>query len=346
MVEKKLDIEKADHYFKGKDSDKDSTYINEVFCNKNSEEELNKLLLKQFDELSIEDEIYEKNLEHILYRIHYYINTKISPQKTLLFENILKWSFRFAAVIILPLVILIGIQTYNEVNLKRQTWVEIKAPKWTRVQFSLPDGTIGWLSSNSSLKYNGNFNSDRKVSLSGEAFFDVSKYENRPFVVNTNEIIVKVLGTRFNIASYADEKNVEVVLLEGKLIFNDKEMTNSYTMNPNDMVVFDKTLKSFSTCVVQPQKYSSWIEGKLVFRNDPLNVIAKRLERWYNIDVEVNVSLSEDLRLRATFTDENIEEVLDLLKHSLPIDYKIENGNLKPDSNYAKKKVILIPRPR
>ena len=73
-----------------------------------------------------------------------------------------------------------------------------------------------------------------------------------------------------------------------------------------------------------------------------LDVIARRLERWYNIDVEVNGSLTEDFRLRATFIDENLEEVLDLLKRSLPIDYKIENGNLKPDETYTKKKVIII----
>ena len=63
-------------------------------------------------------------------------------------------------------------------------------------------------------------------------------------------------------------------------------------MNPNDLVIYDKTLKDFSTEVVQPQKYLSWTEGKLVFRNDPLDVIARRLERWYNIDVEVNGQFS------------------------------------------------------
>ena len=182
------------------------------------------------------------------------------------------------------------------------------------------------------------------MTLKGEAFFDVFKDKKRPFIVNTNEVNVTVLGTRFNIASYENEKNVEVVLEEGKLVFNDKEMNKSYTMNPNDLVIYDKTLKDFSTEVVQPQKYLSWTEGKLVFRNDPLDVIARRLERWYNIDVEINGNLAEDLRLRATFIDESLEEVLDLLKRSLPIDYKIENGNIQTDGIYRKTKVIILPR--
>jgi ferric-dicitrate binding protein FerR (iron transport regulator) len=230
---------------------------------------------------------------------------------------------------------------YKGVSLKKEAWVEIKAPAWTRTQFSLPDGTTGWLNSNSSVKYNGNFNADRQVTLKGEAFFDVFKDKKRPFIVNTSEINVKVLGTRFNIASYENEKYVEVVLEEGKLIFNNKEMNKSYIMNPNDLVIYDKTLVEFSTEVVQPQKYLSWTNGKLVFRNDPLDVIARRLERWYNIDVEVDVSSTEDFRWHATFIDEGLEEVLNLLKRSLPIDYRIENGSLKPDGIYAKKKVII-----
>jgi ferric-dicitrate binding protein FerR (iron transport regulator) len=115
-------------------------------------------------------------------------------------------------------------------------------------------------------------------------------------------------------------------------------------MSPNELITYDKALSDFSTEVVQPQKYLSWTEGKLVFRNDPLDVIARRLERWYNIDVEVNVSVTEDLRLRATFIDEGLDEVLGLLKRSLPIDYKIENGNIQTDGVYRKTKVIISSR--
>jgi ferric-dicitrate binding protein FerR (iron transport regulator) len=268
----------------------------------------------------------------------------LSEHKVWSFDNIAKWVLRIAAVIILPLTICLGIRTYKDVHLKKEAWVEIKAPAWTRAQFSLPDGTTVWLNSNSSVKYNGNFNTDRHITLKGEALFDVYKDKKRPFIVNTPEINVKVLGTRFNIASYENEKNVEVVLEEGKLIFNDKLMNKSYTMSPNDLVIYDKTLKDFSTEVVQSHKYLSWTEGKLIFRNDPLDVVARRLERWYNIDVEVNVSSTEDIRWRATFIDDGLEDVLSVMKLSLPINYRIENGNLKPDGTYVKKKVIISPR--
>jgi ferric-dicitrate binding protein FerR (iron transport regulator) len=336
-----FDGEKIDRFFKENYSDKDASYVDEVFCDNTKEKELKQLLLKQFYELLPDNEDDKKNLDHILYRIHYDMNTRLSEQKVWSLDNVIKWTLRIACILILPLVIFLGIQTYKETYLKKEAWVEIKAPAWTRVQFSLPDGTAGWLNSNSRVKYYEDFKAHRQVILTGEAFFDVLKNKKRPFTVSTNEVIVEVLGTRFNIASYEEEKNVEVVLEEGKLMFYDKEMKKSCLMNPNDLVIYNKTLRDFSIEVVQPNKYLSWTEGKLVFRNDPLDVIARRLERWYNIEVEIDGSFNEDFRLRATFIDEGLEEVLNLLKRSLPIDYKIENRKLKPDETYVKKKVII-----
>jgi ferric-dicitrate binding protein FerR (iron transport regulator) len=162
--------------------------------------------------------------------------------------------------------------------------------------------------------------------------------------VSTGDIIVKAVGTSFNIASYDNENNIEVVLKEGMIIFSDKDMKKSRIMEPNDLITYDKTLNDFSTEIVETHKYLSWTEGKLVFRNDPLDVIARRLERWYNIDVEVQGSFTGSLRLRATFINDGLEEVLGLLKHSLPINYKIEYGNLNSDDTYSKTKVIILPK--
>ena len=339
-----FDSEKLSSYFKGEYSEKDASYVDKVFCDTNKENELRRHLSKQFDELLSEDEEDRKNLDHILYKIHYNINTKLVVRKDRKFTRFLNWSVRIAGIIVLPLAIFWGVKGYLNNNAGKETWVEIKAPAWTRAQFSLPDGTTGWLNSNSSVKYNGNFNSDRQVTLKGEAFFDVFKDKTRQFKVNTNEIVVKVSGTRFNIASYDNEKNVEVVLEEGKIELNDKGKNNSLIMSPNDLVIYDKTLKNFSTEVVEPQKYLSWTEGKLVFRNDPLDVIARRLERWYNVEVDIDSDKLHDLRLRATFVDESLEQVLYYLQRSLPIDYKIEKGDLSSEDAYSKTKVILSVR--
>lgn len=345
MTEIRFNGEKIDNYFEGKNSENDASYVDEVFCDDNYEKELKHILrLKWYKILDDNDEI-DKNPEHILYRIHYGINTNSLKSKESL-STLFKWFNRIAAVIVLPLAIYFGITVSKTLNNENISWVEIKAPAWTRAEFSLPDGTTGYLNSNSSLKYSGDFYKDRKVTINGEAFFDVFKDSKRPFKVLTNDVTVEVLGTRFNIASYENEKNVEVVLEEGELIFNNIEMTKSYIMNPSDLVVYDKSLKKLSTEVVDPLKYTSWKEGKLIFRNDPVDVIVRKLERWYNIDVDIKGNDSDGLRLRATFADENLEEVLYFLKRSLPLDYKIKEGGLNNDDIYGKKEVSIILKNR
>jgi ferric-dicitrate binding protein FerR (iron transport regulator) len=294
-------------------------------------------------DLFSENNAPEKDLDHVLYRINYDINTKLA-QKKHRFHRVITFPLKIAGVIIFSSTVFWGIKGYKDHSIAKETRIEIKAPAWTRAQFSLPDGTTGWLNSNSSISYKGTFNSSRVVNLTGEAFFNVIKNENKPFKVLTNEVEVKVLGTQFNIASYENEKNVEVVLEEGKLEFKGKGVPDTRLMKPNDLIVYDKASKSISAEVTQPEKYVSWKEGKLVFRNDPMDVIARRLERWYNVEVEISGKLPDDFRLRATFVDESLEEVLYFLGRSLRINYRIESSRLKPDNTYAKKKVIINSR--
>jgi ferric-dicitrate binding protein FerR (iron transport regulator) len=344
MNDIKLEDEKLERYFKGEFTEKDASYAAEVFLDNQKEKELKNLLLRQFNDLPEDDSEDQKVFDRILHRIHYNINTRNAEQNNSTSHKILIWTLRIAGVILLPLIVFFGIQKFNNSGSGKQAWIEINSPAWTRVQFSLPDGTTGWLNSSSSIKYNANFIKDRQVTLRGEAFFNVYKDKHSPFIVTAKEVNVKVLGTRFNIASYDNEQDVEVVLEEGSLLFTETEKNKSYTMFPNDLIKYDKKNKDFTKNIVEPHKYLSWTEGKLVFRNDPLDVVARRLERWYNIDVDVKTNLSDDLRLRATFKDESLEEVLGLLKRSLPLDFKIEERDINTDGTYGRKKVILTAR--
>jgi transmembrane sensor len=342
IVKNIVDTEFVDRFLKGQCSVEEQLYIQDFFRDDKKANELEKLLRRQWYKQLQDNDYGCKNLDHILYKIHYDINSNSTLPKGSL-SNLIIWFSRIAAIIILPLTIFFGIHFFKTESTGKMSWVEIKAPAWSRVQFSLPDGTTGWLNSNSSIKYKGNFINDRKITLSGEAFFDVFRNEKTPFIVTADKVSLKVLGTKFNIASYENEKNVEVVLEEGELVFAESERSKSYTLKPNDLVVYNKNLNEFSTEVVEPQKYLSWTEGKLVFRNDPLDVVGRRIARWYNIDVEVNARIKEDLRLRATFVDDDLKEVLDILKRCFPINYRIENGTLKPDGTYARAKVIITP---
>jgi transmembrane sensor len=342
MENKEINKASIERYFSGDGSAEDSHYVRSLMCDSAYEKELQRVLSRQFSALAIEEENRGVSLDHILHRIHYNINSNEAGKKSRA-SGIVIWILRIAAVIVLPVMVYWGISGYFNLKEREQAWVEIKAPAWTRAQFTLPDGTMGWLNSNSSIKYNLDFVNNRRLKLNGEAFFDVFRDRERPFSVMTGSVVLKVLGTKFNVASYADEPDVEVVLEEGSLVVRDS-LGKSHHMDPNDLVTLNKRNGGMTTEMVQTQKYLSWKEGKLVFRNDPLDVICRRLARWYNVDVEVNVASVDNLRLRATFIDESLESVLDLLKRSLPINYRIEGGKLGTDNTYSKKRVIILPR--
>jgi transmembrane sensor len=341
----KINIEKLERYFNGDYSDADAEYVEDLFNDESKSEELEHILSRKYYEILDDNHTVKKDLDHILYKLNYDIITQIAKEKNNVFARSTRMVFRIASMIIIVLSVCWGVKNYINLNKVQQTFVEIKAPAWTRVQFSLPDGTTGWLNSKSAIKYNGTFLKTRNVHLNGEAYFDVVKQPDNPFTVTTNNISIKVLGTKFNVASYDDEVNLEVVLEEGQIELKSKFSNETIKLKPNDFATYNKQSNNISLQQIQVNKYISWKDGKLIFRNDPVDVIARRLARWYNIDVEVTADFNDDLRLRATFMDESLEEVLYFLERSLPLSTRIETREIQPDETYARKKVYITKKP-
>jgi ferric-dicitrate binding protein FerR (iron transport regulator) len=335
-----FDSKRITDYFRSGGDQEEETYVTRVFTDPAHEKELKKLLSGEFFSATEEGNTLSPDLEMVLHRIHYEINCRSQGSKS---KRIpwYSWISGAAAAILIPLAVWWGIRADRQMRLSRETWVEISAPAWSRTQFSLPDGTTGWLNSQSKLKYKGDFLSNRTVSLTGEAYMDVAHDARNPFKVSTQELEIQVVGTRFNVASYDNEQVVEVVLEEGSLNLYVPEKGQSYRMVPNDRVTYEIASGKVERESVSPRKYVAWTEGKLVFRNDPIDVIARQLERWYNIEVELNIDHPENLRWRATFADEGLEEVLKLLKRSLNVDYQIEKREIGPDDTVARRKITL-----
>ncbi|HEX2967466.1 MAG TPA: FecR domain-containing protein [Bacteroidales bacterium] len=329
-------------YFRGKNTGKDESAVADLFSDDSKTNELKDLLSKQFYQLMSEKEAPEKDLDHILYRIHYNINTSGKKEKESRNKSILKWSYRIAVMIALPILIYLGVRNLSDYKELDSSYAEIHAPAWTRTNFVLPDGSSVWLNSNSTIKYKINFKNERKVELTGEAFFDVLKDPKKPFTVNTENLTVKVHGTKFNVASWQNENITEVVLEEGKIELAAKNSDSSFVMKPGELALFNHKERSFRKEVVESNKYVSWTEGKLVFRNDPLDVVGRRLGRWYNADVEVTGAFKGNFGLRATFVDESLEEILDILRDNFKIKYAIQDQGIGPDGTYGKRKVKLI----
>lgn len=345
MTEKEFDKERIEKYYNNNYSESEEDYIGKIFNSNECEDKLKSHLLKQFYQIMGENISDQKSLDHILYKVHYNINTNSSPgRKTSLRRTAVNWTLKIAGVLFFAVSVFAGISYFNISKNEKLAWVEIKAPAWSRVQFSLPDGTEGWLNSNSTIKYNAGFFFNREVLLDGEALFQVAKSQSRLFKVKTDEVTVTALGTRFNVSSYNNEKNIEIVLEEGRLCFQTNEKKEFHIMNPDDMLVYNKVNKDINIDEVQSAKYMAWTEGKLIFRNDPIDVIGRRLARWYNIDVEIKGTFNDGRRLRATFKDESLEEVLGLLERSLQVKFRILKRTPLEDDSFAKIKVIITPQ--
>ncbi len=151
----------------------------------------------------------------------------------------------------------------------------------------LPDGTKVWLNAGSRLIYPDGFRDKvREVFLVGEAYFEVTPQDNQPFIVQTTDIRIRVLGTSFNISAYASDHVIETVLTEGKVRIeqnNSGFFTETTEIKPGNLAAFNKTDRTTRIKEVDVQNYTLWKDGLLKFESTDLSRIVKRLERYYNI---------------------------------------------------------------
>ncbi|TPN83516.1 FecR family protein [Aquimarina algicola] len=207
-------------------------------------------------------------------------------------------------------------------------------PYGKRTQITLAEGTKVWINSGSRLTYPVVFNGDkREVFLEGEAIFDVTHDKNKPFFVVTKEYDVKVLGTVFNVSSYHDDAHTSTALKEGSVEIkyqgNSIFGKSSLKITPGTLAVYDNKNKTLKSKKVDVSKYMSWRDGKFIFKKQEMNVIIKKLSRYYNTKIEIK---NNDLK-KQTFSGhldlkESIEKVLEVLKQSTDLEYKIEDKQI------------------
>lgn len=254
---------------------------------------------------------------------------------------------RVAAVMLLPLIVAGGL-TYSYLSHKYPTGIEkevisvIYAPLGSRVSFNLPDGTAGMLNSGSQLTYSIPFTNNRNVKLEGEAWFEVERDKDHPFKISAGNSIVKVLGTSFNMSAYPNENYIEVVLQDGEVEFLDDKGIERVSLLPSERLVLHNG--EIKKSVTDPAKYSAWKEGMLVFRGDPMAEVARRIERWYNIKINIADKELEKYSFRGTFEDDKLEDVLRFLTMTSPIAYKVTPSKLMPDGTFKKEEVTIYKR--
>ncbi len=258
---------------------------------------------------------------------------------------------RVAAILVLPLFIATLYFSTGTIkqNVAADNWYTLKTGAGMRSQFILPDGTEVFLNSNTTLKYPVAFNgSVREVKIDGEAYFDVVKNKRQPFVVNTGDVNVEVTGTQFKVSNYMNEGMTEVVLVEGAVrlfqgtYFGEKEIFKALVPGEKATYLLEEEKIYFER--VDTEKYVAWKDGKLMFRDDSMDEVVRRLNRWYNVDIQLTGRDLGDYVYTATFEDESLIQVLDLLKISAPIDYKIIPRERKANNSFSKIKIEIIQK--
>lgn len=224
----------------------------------------------------------------------------------------------------------------------------------TRIRFS--DGSTVWLNAGSTLKYPPKFDKQvREVFLSGEGYFDVQQHAGKPFIIHTEKMDIRVLGTAFNVRSYKDEGFTETALISGavEVLVKEANRTGRIILKPNqkivvsdskqiktineeatiieqsgDMIIERKALSAIGTLDSGQVAETAWVRNRFLFENETLEFISRRLERWYGIKIIIEDPQLSTLRFTGRADNLSLEKLLTILQEIQPFNYSIEDDTV------------------
>jgi len=217
------------------------------------------------------------------------------------------------------------------------TFHTLNIPFGKTFKVTLSDGSIVHLNAGSSLKYPQQFNTtgNRKVFLQGEAFFKVNKDEKRPFMVEANDIAIKVLGTEFNVNTSSLNHYADCILVEGSVLLSSNN-GNEVILSPNEKATWDITSKAFNISQINTKLYTSWVHGELIFEDSNFSDISNKLTQFYNIKIENRNNSLKTHKFSGTISlkHSSVENILDLLINDTPFSYiKMDDNTIIISNN-------------
>lgn len=357
-----MDKELLKKYLNNSCNQEELKIVLEWFKESGRSQECKELLSNFWEDFKCSDEDKGSNLDRILDTIHHKIN--ISATKELLEkadddifkykkkENLIIRLSKIAAFLVIPLLgygLYISTKYFGTKQSQisaNQSYNEIFSSEDAITKVTLPDGSMVWLNHSSTLKYPPVFTGKtRSVELFGEGYFEVKSNPKVPFIVKTEEIETKALGTKFNIMAYPEEERIEVSLINGHVEIMHLEPNGSIitlkSMKPTDLSVYWKERNELVTRTIKDDRYFSWKDGKLIFEKEPIGEVAKKLSRWFNVDIQINDPELYELTYTGTFIHETLPQVMELLSLVSPIRYSISDRQVIDSGMFTKRKVIL-----
>lgn len=197
-------------------------------------------------------------------------------------------------------------------------------------KIKLEDGSTIWLSSKSEVRVPKSFSSTRRqISLKGKAFLDVKKDSLNPFLVSTDYIDLKVMGTSFDISVNKQEKSVETILVSGKVILQDKKHNDIIEMSPGEKVDYRAFDNNYTISTVDANMLTSWHLDQIKFENATLREIVNKLSLIYDVNINLESTKLAERKYRYVINkEETLKEVLDILSYLAPIKYTIEDNEV------------------
>lgn len=248
------------------------------------------------------------------------------------FTSFTTWSFRIAAVLIIGILTSIFFFKFQESRTVSE-FHTITTQKNNVSRVKLSDGTIIWVKAGSNLRYPEEFGiTNREVFLEGEAFFDVAHQVNKPFLVHTSDLTIRVLGTAFNIKSYKDQGTIETTLVRGQVKIEKENMpeTEEIILKPNERAIYNKDSKamniekSIDVAEVIVKEMETKIPAPvLVFDETPFNKVFAQLEQRYHVKIHIDQKENLSCKLTADLQKEGLAEILQLLEVTHQIRYRI-----------------------
>lgn len=266
----------------------------------------------------------EYDLERAIFRFRAKVN---NGRKNAVLNINLRPVTRYAAIFLLalslPLSYYLGIH-YSSSN---DSLTTITCAYGDKSAIVLPDSSHVYLNSGSKLTFNSNFRNGRKVELQGEAYFEVTKDRDHPFQVKTTDVDIEVLGTKFNLKAYSEEKTISTTLVEGSVKISSKYQQK--IMVPDEKVTFDKesrkmTVKRISDASID----TGWKDGRFVFRNETLAELKPRLERWFDVDIVFGDEQVKNRRFTGVLSRESILEAITYFDHSNYVECSIQGNKI------------------
>lgn len=226
----------------------------------------------------------EKNLEQLRETLNFR-----SSRKQTIFRKISVWGTAAIWALLIGCSITFLYLYYSSERIPASaSYCQIEVPLGAESKLLLPDSTVVFLNGGTTLKYDASLQHsiNREVFLSGEAYFKVAKNVDKPFIVHTGDLSVKVLGTTFNVASYPEDEEIKVSLVEGRVnVFTTSEKEKNVLLSPNQQAVYNKENKELSMKKVDASAQVAWTTGRLVFVNERLFDILKTIGKKYDIQM-------------------------------------------------------------